>query len=152
MRLLEAAGLPPGVINLLPGDGIAVSAVALSHPDLAGIHFTGSTRTFQHLWQTVGNNIAGYRSYPRVVGETGGKDFVVAHASADTDVLRTALVRGAFEYSGQKCSAASRAYLPRSVWHRLRDDLTAEVDGLATGDVTDFRTFMGAVIDRKSVV
>ena len=111
MRLLEAAGLPPGVINLLPGDGIAVSDVALSHPDLAGIHFTGSTKTFQHLWQGVGANIAAYRSYPRMVGETGGKDFVVAHASADPDVVRTALVRGAFEYSGQKCSAASRAYI-----------------------------------------
>ena len=107
------------MINLLPGDGVAVSEVALAHPDLAGIHFTGSTKTFQHLWQTVGENIASYRSYPRLVGETGGKDFVVAHASADPDVLRTALVRGAFEYSGQKCSAASRAYIARSVWDRI---------------------------------
>ena len=114
MRLLEAAGLPPGVINMVTGDGIAVSEVALADPDLAGIHFTGSTAVFQHLWRTVGENIASYRGYPRIVGETGGKDFVVAHPSADVDVLRTALVRGAFEYQGQKCSAASRAYVPRS--------------------------------------
>src|SRR5215208_4114695 len=116
MRLLEAAGLPPGVINMLPGDGLEVSEVALQHPDLAGIHFTGSTKTFQHLWQTVGSNISGYRGYPRVVGETGGKDFIIAHPSANPDVLHTALIRGAFEYSGQKCSAASRAYIARSVW------------------------------------
>ncbi len=130
MRLLEAAGLPPGVINLLPGDGIAVSNVALSHPDLAGIHFTGSTKTFHHLWQGVGANIDTYRSYPRLVGETGGKDFVVAHASADPDVVRTALVRGAFEYSGQKCSAASRAYIARSVWEVLEDDLVETTEAL----------------------
>ncbi|PRX44556.1 delta-1-pyrroline-5-carboxylate dehydrogenase [Prauserella shujinwangii] len=150
MRLLEEAGLPPGVINLLPGDGLAVSDVALADPALAGIHFTGSTRTFQHLWATVGANISGYRTYPRLVGETGGKDFVVAHPSADVDVLRTALVRGAFEFQGQKCSAASRAFIPRSVWQRLRDDLAAEVDSLAVGDVTDFSNFMGAVIDRRA--
>jgi 1-pyrroline-5-carboxylate dehydrogenase len=150
MRLLEEAGLPPGVINLLPGDGKAVSEVALTHRDLAGIHFTGSTATFQHLWSTVGANIAGYRGYPRLVGETGGKDFILAHASADVDVLRTALVRGAFEYQGQKCSAASRAYLPRSVWARLRDDLVAETEALSMGDVTDLSNFMGAVIDRRS--
>ncbi|GAA3433741.1 L-glutamate gamma-semialdehyde dehydrogenase [Kutzneria kofuensis] len=150
MRLLEQAGMPPGVINLLTGDGIAVSEVALADPDLAGIHFTGSTRTFQHLWSTVGANIANYRSYPRLVGETGGKDFVVAHPSADLDVLRTALVRGAFEYQGQKCSAASRAYIPRSVWARLRDDLVAETESLSMGDVTDLSNFMGAVIDRRS--
>ena len=118
--LLEAAGLPPGVINLLPGDGIAVSEVALSHPDFAGLHFTGSTATFQHLWRTIGENLAGYRAYPRIVGETGGKDFIVAHPSADPDVLRTAMIRGSFEYSGQKCSASSRAYVPRSVWDRIR--------------------------------
>ena len=112
MDLLEEAGLPPGVINMVTGDGIAVSEVALADPDLAGIHFTGSTRVFQHLWRTVGENIASYRTYPRLVGETGGKDFVVAHPSADPAVLRTALVRGAFEYQGQKCSAASRAYVP----------------------------------------
>jgi 1-pyrroline-5-carboxylate dehydrogenase len=150
MRLLEAAGLPPGVINLLPGDGVAVSAVALAHPDLAGIHFTGSTRTFQHLWQTVGSNIAGYRAYPRVVGETGGKDFVVAHPSADPDVLRTALVRGAFEYSGQKCSAASRAYLARSVWNRVRDELVSQTESLLVGDVRDLANFTSAVIDQRA--
>ncbi|WP_447006085.1 L-glutamate gamma-semialdehyde dehydrogenase [Saccharothrix isguenensis] len=150
MRLLEEAGLPPGVINLLPGDGLAVSEVALADPDLAGIHFTGSTRTFQHLWGQVGANIAGYRSYPRIVGETGGKDFVLAHPSADVDVLRTALVRGAFEYQGQKCSAASRAYVPRSVWNRMKDDFLADVESLTMGDVTDLSNFMGAVIDRRS--
>jgi 1-pyrroline-5-carboxylate dehydrogenase len=150
MRLLEAAGLPPGVINLVTGDGIAVSEVALADRDLAGIHFTGSTAVFQHLWRTVGENIASYRGYPRIVGETGGKDFVVAHASADVDVLRTALIRGAFEYQGQKCSAASRAYVPRSVWARMRDDLIDTTEALPVGDVTDFSNFMGAVIDRKS--
>jgi 1-pyrroline-5-carboxylate dehydrogenase len=150
MRLLEAAGLPPGVVNLVTGDGIAVSDVALASPDLAGIHFTGSTAVFQHLWRTVGNNIASYRGYPRIVGETGGKDFVVAHPSADVDVLRTALVRGAFEFQGQKCSAASRAYVPRSLWGRLKDDLVATTESLPMGDVTDFSNFMGAVIDRKS--
>jgi len=150
MRLLEAAGLPPGVINLLPGDGKAVSEVALTHRDLAGIHFTGSTATFQHLWSQVGANIAHYRSYPRIVGETGGKDFVLAHPSADVDVLRTALVRGAFEYQGQKCSAASRAYLPRSVWDRVREGLVADTEALSIGDVTDLSNFAGAVIDRRA--
>jgi 1-pyrroline-5-carboxylate dehydrogenase len=150
MELLEAAGLPPGVINMLPGDGLDVSKVALTHPDLAGIHFTGSTPTFQHLWRTIGENIASYRSYPRIVGETGGKDFVVAHPSADVDVLRTALVRGAFEFQGQKCSAASRAYVARSVWRRMKDDFLAEVDGLTMGDVTDLSNFMGAVIDDRA--
>ncbi|TVT56326.1 L-glutamate gamma-semialdehyde dehydrogenase [Amycolatopsis rhizosphaerae] len=150
LRLLEAAGLPPGVINLLPGDGVAVSEVALNAPDLAGIHFTGSTRTFQHLWSRVGANIASYRAYPRLVGETGGKDFVLAHPSADLDVLRTALIRGAFEYQGQKCSAASRAYLPESLWKRLKDPFLAEVEALTVGDVTDFGHFMGAVIDRRA--
>ena len=150
MRLLEAAGLPPGVINLLTGDGLAVSEVVLPHPDLAGIHFTGSTATFQHLWKEVGNNIAGYRSYPRLVGETGGKDFVLAHPSADPDILRTALIRGAFEYQGQKCSAASRAYLPASLWAGLKDELAAQTDALAMGDVTDFANFLGAVIDRRA--
>ncbi|SFO51460.1 delta-1-pyrroline-5-carboxylate dehydrogenase [Geodermatophilus obscurus] len=150
MRLLEEAGLPPGVITMLPGDGIPVSEVVLADRDLAGIHFTGSTPVFQHLWRTVGENIANYRGYPRIVGETGGKDFVVAHPSADVDVLRTALVRGAFEYQGQKCSAASRAYVPRSVWARLRDDLVDVTESLTMGDVTDLSNFMGAVIDRKS--
>ncbi len=150
MRLLEEAGMPPGVINLLTGDGREISEVLLADPALAGIHFTGSSATFQHLWRQVGNNIANYATYPRLVGETGGKDFVLAHPSADVDVLRTALVRGAFEYQGQKCSAASRAFVPRSLWGRLRDDLADEVNALSVGDVTDFRNFMGAVIDRRA--
>ncbi|WP_017592282.1 L-glutamate gamma-semialdehyde dehydrogenase [Nocardiopsis potens] len=150
MRLLEAAGMPPGVINMVTGDGLAVSDVALADPELAGVHFTGSTRTFQHLWRTVGENIANYRSYPRIVGETGGKDFIVAHSSADPEVVRTAIVRGAFEFQGQKCSAASRAFVARSVWDRIRDDLVAEVEGLKMGDPTDFGNFLGAVIDRRS--
>jgi len=150
MRLLEEAGMPPGVINLLTGDGKDVSDVLLADPALAGIHFTGSTATFQHLWGRVGANIAGYNTYPRIVGETGGKDFVFAHPSADVDVLRTALVRGAFEYQGQKCSAASRAYVPRSLWTKLRDDLATETDALTMGDVADFSNFMGAVIDRRA--
>jgi len=150
MRLLEAAGLPDGVINMVTGDGIAVSDVALASPDLAGIHFTGSTPVFQHLWRTVGGNIANYRGYPRIVGETGGKDFIVAHPSADADVLRTAMIRGAFEFQGQKCSAASRAYVPRSLWAGMRDELIATTESLTMGDVTDFTNFMGAVIDRKS--
>src|SRR6266571_3742547 len=151
MRLLEAAGLPPGVINLVTGDGQAVSAVALTHRDLGGIHFTGSTATFQHLWRTVGENIASYRGYPRLVGETGGKDFVVAHPSADPAVLATALIRGAFEYQGQKCSAASRAYLPESLWNRTKDDFLAQVQALTMGDVaSDLSLFMGAVIDTRA--
>jgi 1-pyrroline-5-carboxylate dehydrogenase len=150
MRLLEEAGLPPGVINLLTGDGREISEVLLADPALAGIHFTGSSATFQHLWQQVGSNIAGYAGYPRLVGETGGKDFVLAHPSADVDVLRTALVRGAFEYQGQKCSAASRAFVPRSLWGRLRDDLADEVNALPMGDVADFGNFLGAVIDRRA--
>jgi 1-pyrroline-5-carboxylate dehydrogenase len=150
MRLLEAAGLPPGVINMLPGDGRVVSEVALTHPDLAGIHFTGSTALFGHLWRSVAENLATYRAYPRLVGETGGKDFVIAHPSADVDILRTALTRGAYEFQGQKCSAASRAYIPQSIWSRLRDDFIDEVNGLSMGDVTDFSNFMGAVIDQRS--
>jgi 1-pyrroline-5-carboxylate dehydrogenase len=150
MRLLEAAGLPPGVINLVHGDGLAVSEVALASPDLAGIHFTGSTPTFKHLWRSVAANLDTYRGYPRIVGETGGKDFVLAHPSADVDVLRTALVRGAFEYQGQKCSAASRAYVPRSIWSRMQDDLVDVVQSLTVGPVTDFSNFMGAVIDERA--
>ncbi|WP_432536681.1 L-glutamate gamma-semialdehyde dehydrogenase [Kineococcus arenarius] len=150
MRLLEAAGLPPGVVNLVGGDGRAVSDVALTDPNLAGIHFTGSTATFQHLWRTVGENIAGYRTYPRLVGETGGKDFVLAHPSADPQVLATAMLLGAFEYQGQKCSAASRAFVPRSVWERVGSDFLARVDSLAHGDVTDLSNFGGAVIDARS--
>ncbi|HYO32446.1 MAG TPA: L-glutamate gamma-semialdehyde dehydrogenase [Nocardioidaceae bacterium] len=150
MRLLEAAGMPPGVINMLPGHGAAVSEAALTHPDLAGVHFTGSTGVFQHLWRTVGENIASYRSYPRIVGETGGKDFIVAHPSADPDVVRTAMTRGAFEYQGQKCSAASRAYVARSVWNALRDDFVSDVNSIPMGDVTDMSNFMGAVIDDRA--
>ncbi|OZG26616.1 1-pyrroline-5-carboxylate dehydrogenase [Williamsia sp. 1138] len=150
MTLLEAAGMPPGVINLVSGDGIAVSDVVLADPNLAGIHFTGSTRTFQHLWREVGSNIDRYRTYPRLVGETGGKDFVLAHTSANPDVLRTALIRGAFEYQGQKCSAASRAYIPRSVWDKMGDDFLQETNALRYGDVRDLSNFGGAVIDQRA--
>ncbi|MDI3423237.1 L-glutamate gamma-semialdehyde dehydrogenase [Streptomyces luteolus] len=151
MQLLEEAGLPKGVINLVTGDGLAVSEVALEHPELAGIHFTGSTKTFQHLWKTVGNNIEKYRSYPRIVGETGGKDFVVAHPSADPAVLKTALTRGSFEFQGQKCSASSRAYVPASIWNNgFKEQFAAEVDGIKMGDVTDLSNFIGAVIDDRS--
>ncbi|MEV7088105.1 L-glutamate gamma-semialdehyde dehydrogenase [Streptomyces sp. NPDC093085] len=151
MELLEEAGLPQGVINLVTGDGLAVSEVALTHPELAGIHFTGSTRTFQHLWKTVGANIETYRSYPRIVGETGGKDFVVAHPSADRAVLKTALTRGSFEYQGQKCSASSRAYIPASIWNDgFREEFAAEVEGITMGDVTDLTNFIGAVIDERA--
>jgi 1-pyrroline-5-carboxylate dehydrogenase len=151
MRLFEEAGLPPGVINMVTGDGIAVSDVALHDPDLAGIHFTGSTKVFQLLWRTIGENIANYRGYPRIVGETGGKDFVIAHPSADPAALVTALVRGAFEYQGQKCSAASRAYIPRSLWESsVRDNLASTTESLKYGDVTDFTNFGGAVIDDRA--
>lgn len=150
MELLTEAGLPPGVINMLPGDGLAVSEVALASPHLAGIHFTGSTATFQHLWREVGGHLDRYRTYPRLVGETGGKDFVIAHPSADPEALRVALLRGAFDYSGQKCSAASRAYVPRSVWERMGDDLVSETESLSMGDPRDFRHFLGAVIDERA--
>ncbi len=150
--VLRAAGLPDGVINLVPGHGAEVSEVALAHPDLAGIHFTGSTRVFQGLWSKVGANIAGYRSYPRIVGETGGKDFVLAHPSAEPEMVKTALIRGAFEYSGQKCSAASRAYLPRSLWNAVQDDLIAQTEALAVGDVRDLTNFTSAVIDERAFV
>ncbi len=150
MELLEEAGLPPGVINMLPGTGPEISEVALKHPDLAGIHFTGSTATFQHLWGEVAGNITRYRSYPRIVGETGGKDFVIAHPSADPDVVRTALIRGAFEYQGQKCSAASRAYIAKSVWRKMRKQFLAEVEAITMGDPADLSNFMGAVIDARA--
>ena len=151
MRLLAEAGLPPGVINMVTGDGQAVSEVALTHRALAGIHFTGSTAVFQQLWRTVGAGIAGYATYPRLVGETGGKDFVIAHPSADPARLVTALVRGAFEYQGQKCSAASRAYVPRSLWTAgVRDALASTTESLSYGDVTDLSHFGGAVIDRRA--
>lgn len=150
MRLLHEAGLPPGVINLVPGDAARVSAVVLESPHLAGIHFTGSTAVFNRLWQTVGANVGRYRSYPRVVGETGGKDFIVAHASADPQALAVAIARGGFEYQGQKCSAASRVYVPQSLWPDVRDRVVAMMQGMQVGDVRDFRTFMGAVIDARA--
>ncbi|MBI4403015.1 MAG: L-glutamate gamma-semialdehyde dehydrogenase [Deltaproteobacteria bacterium] len=150
MKLLEEAGLPPGVIQFLPSSGEMIGKVLLNDPLLAGIHFTGSTGTFQKMWKTVGDHISTYRSYPRLVGETGGKDFIFAHPSADISALMTAMVRGAFEYQGQKCSAASRAYIPTSVWKKLREPLLEQVRSIRMGDITDFRNFMGAVIDRAS--
>jgi 1-pyrroline-5-carboxylate dehydrogenase len=150
MKVLEEAGLPPGVINFIPGDAIEVSRAALSDPGLAGIHFTGSTAVFQSLWRTIGENLPHYHGYPRIVGETGGKDFVLAHASADVDALAVALVRGAYEYQGQKCSAASRAYVPASLWPRVKERMLAMIADIRMGDVRDFRNFMGAVIDRRA--
>jgi 1-pyrroline-5-carboxylate dehydrogenase len=150
MRLLEAAGLPPGVINLVYGDGAAIGDPALGSPDLAGIHFTGSTAVFNHMWRTVAQNLENYRNYPRIVGETGGKDFIVAHKSADVDALATAILRGSFEYQGQKCSAASRVFAPSNLWPVLRETLAEKVSALKVGDVGDFGNFMGAVIDDKS--
>ena len=150
MELLEAAGLPPGVINLVPGDPVEVSSVMLDSPHLAGVHFTGSTAVFNGIWTRVGERVGSYRTYPRVVGETGGKNFVLAHASADVEELAVAVARGGFEYQGQKCSAASRVYVPRSIWPELRDRLVAMMREMRTGDVGDFRTFLGAVIDRKA--
>ncbi len=150
MRLLEEAGLPPGVINFVPGSGGQIGEPAMNHADLGGVHFTGSTAVFQGMWRTVGTNISNYRSYPRIVGETGGKDFIVAHASANDSELITALIRGSFEYQGQKCSAASRAYIAESTWKRIRDPLCEQVSAMAYGDVSDFTNFMGAVIDKTS--
>jgi 1-pyrroline-5-carboxylate dehydrogenase len=150
MQLWEEAGLPPGVINLVYGGGARIGDPALASRDLAGVHFTGSTPVFQSMWKTIGDNIASYRNYPRIVGETGGKDFIVAHPSADVDALATAIVRGSFEYQGQKCSAASRVFAPSNLWPELRERLQEQVAGLTMGDVTDFSNFMGAVIDGKS--
>ena len=150
MRLFEAAGLPPGVINLLYGSGAEIGDPALASPDLAGIHFTGSTPVFQGMWKTVGKNIESYRNYPRIVGETGGKDFIVAHKSADAAAVATAIVRGSFEYQGQKCSAASRVFAPSNLWPEIRERLVAQVGELRMGDVSDFGNFMGAVIDSGS--
>ncbi len=150
MKLLEAAGLPPGVVSFVPGPGRAVGDAALASPALGGLHFTGSTATFQAMWRTIGENVGRYRSYPRVVGETGGKGFVFVHPSADVDAAAVALLRGAFEYQGQKCSAASRAYVPSSVWPRLRERLLGMVAEIRMGEVEDFSTFMGAVIDREA--
>ena len=150
MQLLEEAGLPPGVINFVAGDAAMISKVLLSHRDLAGVHFTGSTGVFNDMWKTIGASMATYRSYPRIVGETGGKDFVVAHASADPAALATAVVRGGFEFQGQKCSAVSRIYVPRSIWADVRDRMTAMMADIRMGDVQDFRNFMGAVIDQRA--
>jgi len=147
MKLMEAAGFPPGVVNFVPGSGGQVGDPVMASPHLAGVHFTGSTPVFQGMWKTVGDNIATYRTYPRIVGETGGKDFVFAHPSADVKALATALVRGAFEYQGQKCSAASRAYLPRSIWPQVRELLLGQISEIKMGPPTDFRNFFNAVID-----
>jgi 1-pyrroline-5-carboxylate dehydrogenase len=149
-KLLEEAGLPPGVINFLPGDAIEVSRTLLADRNLAGIHFTGSTAVFQSLWRTVGENLEHYAGYPRIVGETGGKDFIVAHASADVEALAVGMVRGAYEYQGQKCSAASRAYIPDTLWPEVRERVVGMIGDLRMGDVADFRNFMGAVIDQKA--
>ena len=150
MRLLTEAGLPPGVINMVAGDAAAVTDVVLASPHLAGVHFTGSTEVFDGIWARIGRDLGRYRAYPRLTGETGGKDFVIAHASADPQALAVALARGAFEYQGQKCSAASRAYVPHSLWPGVRDRLVAMMRDMHVGDPTDFRTFMGAVIDRRA--
>jgi 1-pyrroline-5-carboxylate dehydrogenase len=149
-RLLEEAGLPPGVINFVPGDAVTISNALLASRDLAGVHFTGSTGVFNSMWQTIANSLGGYRGYPRIVGETGGKDFIVAHSSADAQALAVAIVRGAFEYQGQKCSAASRVYVPKSIWPDVRDRVIAMIAELKMGNPRDFRNFMGAVIDRKA--
>jgi 1-pyrroline-5-carboxylate dehydrogenase len=150
MQLLREAGLPDGVVNLVYGPGAQIGDPALASPDLAGIHFTGSTGVFQSMWKTVGANIERYRSYPRIVGETGGKDFIVAHPSADVDAVATAIVRGSFEYQGQKCSAASRVFAPQNLWPELKERLVEQVGALRVGDVSDFGNFMGAVIDQSS--
>jgi 1-pyrroline-5-carboxylate dehydrogenase len=150
MKLYEAAGMPPGVINLVAGDAAMISKVLLSHRDLAGVHFTGSTAVFNDMWQTIGASMSTYRSYPRIVGETGGKDFIIAHPSADADALAVAIVRGGFEFQGQKCSAASRVYVPKSLWAGVRDRVAAMIDDIKMGDVQDFRNFMGAVIDKRA--
>jgi 1-pyrroline-5-carboxylate dehydrogenase len=150
MKLYEAAGMPPGVINFIAGDSAMISKVLLSHQDLAGVHFTGSTAVFNDMWKTIGANMGTYRSYPRIVGETGGKDFIVAHPSADVEALAVAIVRGGFEFQGQKCSAASRVYVPRSIWNDVRDRTVAMMEDIKMGDIQDFRNFMGAVIDQRA--
>jgi len=150
MELFEAAGVPPGVINFVPGDPAAISNIVLSHRDLAGVHFTGSTDVFNSMWKTIGASMSSYRSYPRIVGETGGKDFVLAHPSADPAALATAIVRGGFEFQGQKCSAVSRIYVPRSIWSDVRDRMVAMIEDIRMGDIRDFRNFMGAVIDERA--
>ncbi|RKX19154.1 MAG: 1-pyrroline-5-carboxylate dehydrogenase, partial [Candidatus Zixiibacteriota bacterium] len=150
MKIFKEAGLPDGVINMVTARGADIGELVLKHKDLAGIHFTGSTGVFHTMWKTVGANIAGYKSYPRIVGETGGKDFVFVHNSADIDTVATGLIRGAFEYQGQKCSAASRAYIPKSIWPKLKDRLMADIDSIKMGDVEDFGNFVNAIIDRPA--
>ncbi len=150
MRLFEAAGMPPGVLNIVHGEGASVANTCIMHRSLAGVHFTGSTAVFQSIWRGIGERIQSYKSYPRIVGETGGKDFVFAHPSAEPDALAVALVRGAFEYQGQKCSAASRAYVPKSLWPRVRERMLAEIATIKMGDVRDFKNFMGAVINERA--
>ncbi|MGH7677576.1 MAG: aldehyde dehydrogenase family protein, partial [Gemmatimonadaceae bacterium] len=150
MKLLEEAGLPPGVINFVPGDAAEISNIVLSHRELAGVHFTGSTGVFNSMWKTIGANMGSYLSYPRIVGETGGKDFIVAHPSADASAIAVAIARGGFEYQGQKCSAASRVYVPRSLWKDVRDETVAMMGDIRQGDVRDFRNFVSAVIDKRS--
>src|SRR3954453_15845183 len=150
MRLLQEAGLPDGVINLVYGAGATIGDAALANPHLAGVHFTGSTGVFNGMWRTVASNMERYRNYPRIVGETGGKDFIVAHPSADVDILATAIVRGSFEYQGQKCSAASRAYVPSNLWPAVRERLADQVASITMGDTSDFSNFMVAVIDANA--
>jgi 1-pyrroline-5-carboxylate dehydrogenase len=150
MRLLQAAGLPDGVINLVYGSGATIGSAALASPELAGIHFTGSTEVFNGMWETVGSNVGSYRNYPRIVGETGGKDFILAHPSADAEAVATAVVRGSFEYQGQKCSAASRLYIPSNIWPEVKERLVEDVGTIKMGDVSDFENFMGAVIDSSA--
>ena len=150
LQLLHEAGLPKGVINFLPGDPAMISDIALKHRDLAGVHFTGSTGVFNSMWSTIGQNMSNYRSYPRIVGETGGKDFIIAHPSADVQAFAVAVVRGAFEYQGQKCSACSRIYVPKSIWPEVKARVTAMIEDIKVGDVNDFSNFMGAVIDQKA--
>jgi 1-pyrroline-5-carboxylate dehydrogenase len=149
-KLFEEAGLPPGVINFITGSSSEITRQVFSNPYFAGVHFTGSTPVFNSMWKSVGENIDSYKGYPRLVGETGGKDFILAHPSADPEAVVTAIVRGAFEYQGQKCSAASRIYLPEGLWGEIKDSLVAQTDGLPVGDVRDFRNFMGAVIDKAA--
>jgi 1-pyrroline-5-carboxylate dehydrogenase len=150
MRLLQAAGLPDGVVNLVYGSGATIGSAALGSPDLAGIHFTGSTEVFNGMWETVGASVSSYRNYPRIVGETGGKDFILAHPSAEAEAVATAVVRGSFEYQGQKCSAASRLYVPSNIWPEVRERLVEDVGTIKMGDVADFENFMGAVIDESA--
>jgi 1-pyrroline-5-carboxylate dehydrogenase len=150
LRVLEEAGLPPGVINLVPGDSVQITRILLDSPDLAGVHFTGSTAVFNSIWKTVGENVGKYRGYPRLVGETGGKDFIVAHPSADPAAVAVAIARGGFEYQGQKCSAASRVYVPESLWSEVRDRTVGMMQEIKVGDVRDFRNFVSAVIDQKA--